>query len=319
VVDRSSSGSSTPDPTQAERGPAGGEDAQVLAQRHQGMHPVGRRRAPRARSCPAPAGRGRAPGRPRSQRYGATGRLGGRRGCRLPRRRPRADATSVATSHVGGGARELDDVHDALLRWLLTACARRVLPRPPVPTIDVTRDVRSRPATRRCRGPRPSSGLGSYRTPQADHGRIGPQQLLVHAPQRGARGRCRAVRAAAAGNRRTWPGPRPAPRSPPRTAAIRSGPPRPGVPDDQLAERCSASAARRAANAPGPGPLQRPVGRNPVPHAARTAVTRPGVPASAPSHQRELRPRHARAPRGGPQPGPLLTLGRADADPAASI
>jgi hypothetical protein len=77
---------------------------------------------------------------------------------------PRADATSAATSPSAATPASSTKCTTRCSAWLLTACARRVLPRPPVPTIDVTRDARSRPATAAMSSSRPSSRLGSCRT-----------------------------------------------------------------------------------------------------------------------------------------------------------
>ena len=79
---------------------------------------------------------------------------------------PRADATSAVTSLPAATPASSTTCTTRCSAWALTACARRVLPRPPVPTIDVTRDVRSRPATAAMSSSRPSSGLGSCRTPR---------------------------------------------------------------------------------------------------------------------------------------------------------
>ena len=79
---------------------------------------------------------------------------------------PRADATSAVTSLPAATPASSTTCTTRCSAWALTACARRVLPRPPVPTIDVTREVRSRPATAAMSSSRPSSGLGSCRTPR---------------------------------------------------------------------------------------------------------------------------------------------------------
>ncbi len=148
---------------EAERGAAGGEHPQLLARGHQRPAPARRRRVPRARSCPAPATRGRGPGRRRCGRRIRP--VGCRPGARPASGTPRADATSPTTSPSAVTPASPTKCTTRCSACRATACASRVLPRPPAPTIEVTRDVPSRSATAATSLSRPSIGLGSCRTP----------------------------------------------------------------------------------------------------------------------------------------------------------
>ena len=171
---------------QAERGPAGGEHAQVLAQRHQGVHQVGGA----AHDVLAVV---------QHQQRGA-----GTQGSHDPgehARRAAAAADRVAAFladaeggrdlgrdvAVGGDARELDDVHDALLRLAADRVRETGLAQAAGAhdRRDPGRAQQARhggdvvvPAEQR---------VGLVPDAAADHGRVGLQQLLVHALQRGAR------------------------------------------------------------------------------------------------------------------------------------
>ncbi len=78
---------------------------------------------------------------------------------------PRTDATSLTTSSSVVTPASATKCTTRCSAWRLTTCARRVLPSPPAPTIDVTREVRSRFATAARSPARPSSGLGSCGIP----------------------------------------------------------------------------------------------------------------------------------------------------------
>jgi hypothetical protein len=171
---------------EAERGPAGGEHPQVLGGRDQGLYEVGgapddllavvedQQRGPGAEHAEdaghrvaGDVGRPMAPGRPGPA--------------------PSAEATSAATSASAVTPASGTKYTTRCSARRLTACASRVLPRPPGPTTVTAREARSSRFHRRDVLVPAEQRIRLVRHTVPGHGRLTAQQLLLYGLESGAR------------------------------------------------------------------------------------------------------------------------------------
>ena len=221
--------------------------------------------------------------------------------CAGARRRRATDATSPATSSSAATPASATRCTTRCSARRLTACASRVLPRPPGPTIEVTRDVRSSARHRGDVVVPAEQRVGLVRRRRAGPRAPRPAAAAGARPAARRRGRCRARRAAPGGRRRTWPAPRPGRPSPPRTrsSSSRTSSSR-GRSRGQLGQRARPPPrGGPAGTAPARGPAPATGTSTPAPPAARTPGRRARRRRRRPRPTAPDPPRRARArPRG---------------------